>query len=42
VPEDIKDAVLLKIGERFERREDRKGVHGTASEALLRPYRKYV
>lgn len=42
IPEDIKNAILLKVGEAFERREDRLASYGKASEALLRPYRKYI
>ena len=41
-PEDIKDAIKLKLGEAFERREDRKAAYGKASESKLRPYRKYA
>ncbi|SHG27765.1 head-tail connector protein [Flavobacterium johnsoniae] len=42
VPKPLKQAMLLRIGDMYERREDRGEVgYNSAADALCRPYRKY-
>jgi uncharacterized phiE125 gp8 family phage protein len=41
VPKTIVQAVLLKIGDLYERREDRSEMISLASQSLLRPYKKF-
>ena len=41
VPKPIQQAILLKIADMYERRDDRAEVISTTSQALLRPYKKF-
>lgn len=41
VPKPIQQAILLKVADMYERRDDRAEVISTASQALLRPYKKF-
>lgn len=40
-PKPIEQAILLQVGDMYERREDRTEVIATAAMSLLRPYKKY-
>ncbi len=40
-PKPIQQAILLQLGDMYERREDRTEVIATAAMSLLRPYKKY-
>ena len=40
-PKPIQQAILLQVGDMYERREDRTEVIATAAMSLLRPYKKY-
>lgn len=40
-PKPIQQAILLQLGDMYERREDRTDVIATAAMSLLRPYKKY-
>ena len=41
VPKPIQQAILLKVADLYERRDDRAEIISTASQALLRPYKKF-
>jgi uncharacterized phiE125 gp8 family phage protein len=40
-PKPVQQAILLQVGDMYERREDRTEVIATAAMSLLRPYKKY-
>lgn len=40
-PKAVQQAILLQVGDMYERREDRTEVIATAAMSLLRPYKKY-